>query len=1030
MSSTELGQPRPRGLGLRLRGLRLRGLRPPVGVPFGVPRARAVRAAGARVAAAPVWADAAAVALLIAVVALVHWPTLSGAALYARSDTLTFFYPVFAALQQALNAGELPLWSPHLFGGFPLFSEGQIGALYPPAWLSTQLASPIDGFLAMRMFHVVLAVVGPYLLARSLGVSPLGGCVAGLVFGLGSFVVGQQHHANLLAAAVWMPVVLASTQAALARRGWLGFGLLGLTGLLLGVEALATRVQPLMLTAAMLVGFVLWRQVAHAVAALRGAPGTRDGWAEAGSALGWAVLALLVVPAIGALIGAGQLLPLLELSQESWRARGFSYQDATEYSLPPTNLVTLIFPFFFRVGDAGQWSLWQAWEVVLYVGIVPLFLALSAVVTVRRWPIPFFALVAAVATIVSLGGYAPYGLYATLLELPGMSVQRAPARLAMLITLAVGILAAYGADWLVRRSRSGSGARHRERALVILQLAVLGVLGGLIFHLAAWRAWLEAERSWALDVAGRTYLRLTQDPLQGLAPLDVVQGLDAALDLANPKTALSLGVLAAFAALLLGWRELPRLAPLWRGALVLLIAVDLVVFALDFHPLIPADEVAALDPAAQFLAARAGQGRSLTHADAEPTRPNRLLPAGVEEAAGYSPLQLERHRWYAGVVESVDNVLLDLWGVRWVVEPRTSPSLPSYEQVAYHPRRPLMVGGVGTPAGQVVLAVASVPATELRTVLALRDGASIAEGELVGEWLVTDDLGSRTILPVRAGREVADDRHGTPGVRVAHRPAAVAGRLTDADGQPARVLSYAALTLPRRMTVARAEYRHVHPVGQSAVYGLTLHDATTDRFEQVNRQAKYALAYRDSAVSIYENRAALPRAFVVSDPIWVADAAAAQARLLVGPFDPRRQVVLEGEAPAATVDALAVDALAGDALAGADLTPAAVTDGGWQTVTVDVSSPAGGFLVLTDPYFPGWRAFLDGQEVRIRRADYLFRAVELPPGDHRVWFVFDPPSVRLGLILSQAGLALGFGTMAVALLGQSGRRLRRPRQIS
>ncbi|MDP8923677.1 MAG: YfhO family protein, partial [Chloroflexota bacterium] len=739
------------------------------------------------------------------------------------------------------------------------------------------------------------------------------------------------------------------------------------------------------------------------------APSACAGRTAAGAAAAWAGLALLVVPLIGALIGAGQLLPLLELSQESWRIHGFSYQDAVEYSLPPTNLVTLLLPFFFRIGDTGQWSLWPAWEVVLYVGIVPLYLALAAVVAVRRWPVPFFGSVAFVATIISLGAYAPYGLYAALLQIPWLSVQRAPARLAMLVTLALAILAAYGADWLVQRGGAAGGRLpHRGRPLVALQLAALATLGLLVFHLVAWRAWLHADRGWALDVVGRTYLRLVQDPLQGLTPVDVVRGLDSTLDLANPKTALSVGLLAAFALLLLVWRELPRLAPLWRSALVLLVAADLLFFAADLHPLVPADELAALEPSARFLAERAGQGRALTHPDAAPTRPNRLLPIGVAEAAGYSPLQLGRHRWYVTTVQSVDNSLLDLWGVRWLVEPRTSPSLPSYQQVAYHPRRPLMVGGVGTPNGQVTFDVGAVAATEIRTVVALRDGATIPDGEVVGEWLVVDDQAVRTILPIRAGREVADDRHGMPGVRIAHRPATAAGRLPGTDGQLGPVLSYAALDLPRHASLTRVEYRHVNPVGESAVYGLTLHDATDDGFEQVTRQAKYALAYRDPAVSIYENREAFPRAFVVSEPIWVADADAARARLRAGPFDPRRQVVLEGEAPAG----------ADQSGIRPDLTPAFVADDGWRAVTIDASSPVGGYLVLTDPYFPGWRAFVDGDEVPIRRADYLFRAVELPPGEHRIQFVFDPPYLGLGLILSQAGLALGLGTVTVAVFGR------------
>ena len=91
------------------------------------------------------------------------------------------------------------------------------------------------------------------------------------------------------------------------------------------------------------------------------------------------------------------MLPLYELSQESWRAHGWSYQDAIEYSLPPINLVTLIFPFFFRAPDGGQWSLWQIWECVLYVGVVPLMLAVVAALAVRRWAVTFFTVAAVVS---------------------------------------------------------------------------------------------------------------------------------------------------------------------------------------------------------------------------------------------------------------------------------------------------------------------------------------------------------------------------------------------------------------------------------------------------------------------------------------------------------------------------------------------------------------------------------------------------------------------------------------------------------
>ena len=54
------------------------------------------------------------------------------------------------------------------------------------------------------------------------------------------------------------------------------------------------------------------------------------------------------------------------------------------------------------------------------------------------------------------------------------------------------------------------------------------------------------------------------------------------------------------------------------------------------------------------------------------------------------------------------------------------------------------------------------------------------------------------------------------------------------------------------------------------------------------------------------------------------------------------------------------------------------------------TSTADGLLVLHDIYYPGWIAEVDGKSVPIRRANHLFRAIELPAGTHRVTFRFAP----------------------------------------
>ncbi|MFA4967307.1 MAG: YfhO family protein, partial [Candidatus Margulisiibacteriota bacterium] len=69
-------------------------------------------------------------------------------------------------------------------------------------------------------------------------------------------------------------------------------------------------------------------------------------------------------------------------------------------------------------------------------------------------------------------------------------------------------------------------------------------------------------------------------------------------------------------------------------------------------------------------------------------------------------------------------------------------------------------------------------------------------------------------------------------------------------------------------------------------------------------------------------------------------------------------------------------------------------------IKVEVRSKNGGKLILSDNYYPGWKAYLDGKEAPIERSEYLFRAVKVPEGAHKVSFVYDPLSVKIGAAIS------------------------------
>jgi hypothetical protein len=138
----------------------------------------------------------------------------------------------------------------------------------------------------------------------------------------------------------------------------------------------------------------------------------------------------------------------------------------------------------------------------------------------------------------------------------------------------------------------------------------------------------------------------------------------------------------------------------------------------------------------------------------------------------------------------------------------------------------------------------------------------------------------------------------------------------------------------------------------------------------------------------------------------VPDGPAALAALLAPGFDPLREVILEGDGEAEPEPA-ATGAPGGPRVAIERYLP--------ERVELTVEAPAAGWLVLSDLFYPGWRATRDGAPARVERANHLFRAVRVGAGASRVVFEFRPASLRIGAGVSAAtALAL----TALALRGR------------
>jgi hypothetical protein len=161
--------------------------------------------------------------------------------------------------------------------------------------------------------------------------------------------------------------------------------------------------------------------------------------------------------------------------------------------------------------------------------------------------------------------------------------------------------------------------------------------------------------------------------------------------------------------------------------------------------------------------------------------------------------------------------------------------------------------------------------------------------------------------------------------------------------------------------------------------------------------ARFELVYSNE-ISIYRNRAFRERALAVFDYRVERDPAAMLDQVRSGAFDPAHVLLLEEEP-----NLVQARSEMQTPMAGANATVRIVADEP-DEVRVEASLPRPGFLLLLDTWFPGWSATVNGLPAHLYRADYNFRAVQLPAGNSTLQFAYRPGSFRLGLVLCIVGV--------------------------
>jgi len=374
-------------------------------------------------------------------------------------DLVSFLYPVYNFAARSLKASDLPLWNPYLYGGAPFAADNQ-SSLFYPLNLAFYLLRPRLDYRAMELLavaHFYLAGVCAYLGLRYIERQPLkhwAALAGAAAFMFSDLFVTHFGNLNMIACAAWLPLIFCLFRRALDEKR---FVLAAGSGVFLGFAALAGHVQPLLYTVLALGLYFSYHAYMH----------RRCGWRAVLQTT--SLLASTMIVAFG--VAAPALLPSYEMSRLTLRAE-LTYQDASQYSLPPAALVGLLVPGIFGRGPRGYWGPWPRVETG-YVGILPLLLAGLALLLRRDNLTRFLALLAVLGLFMALGNFTV--LHGWLYRfVPGFDMIRAPARFIYLLDFTLAGLAALGLDALLRPIPRS--ARHTwHQMLQFSPLAVFGI---------------------------------------------------------------------------------------------------------------------------------------------------------------------------------------------------------------------------------------------------------------------------------------------------------------------------------------------------------------------------------------------------------------------------------------------------------------------------------------------------------------------------------------------------------------------------
>ncbi|MDP2684699.1 MAG: YfhO family protein [bacterium] len=327
------------------------------------------------------------------------------------------------------ETGQLPLWNPHQYSGYPNFADPQPAMYYPPHLLLIILGAISLTTIKLLLFsHLLLAAVAMYILAWEFFKNKNIALLLGLAYALSGFFVGHTSHLGIVYSYAWLPLVVFFLYKAFRKNFWVYSLLAGLIGalIILAGHAQSTLVIFVFINLG-IIYYGLRRYLKN----------------KKLKVLLLVVLIILIFNIFSIGLSAIQLLPTQQFANLSLRS-DISLEISQTESLEPKSLATLLVPNFFDAVTLHQyWGPWDVTQHNLYIGIAPLLLVFIGIFY-TRYKHKFYFIIAGLGVLsYALGKFfivQPF-FYK---YIPLFDKIRAPSNVSGLFIFCLVILAGYG----------------------------------------------------------------------------------------------------------------------------------------------------------------------------------------------------------------------------------------------------------------------------------------------------------------------------------------------------------------------------------------------------------------------------------------------------------------------------------------------------------------------------------------------------------------------------------------------------------